>query len=175
MAKEYFVIAHWSTLIENINESPKKFYERIESGITKKELPDITMSESEMKEGGFFSDKRLYFTIERRNYCMDICAAPFGKGFFVSSWLSYNVGGLLNKIFFYLAPIPILGSLIAPLAVDATLYQRDTTDAFLQSVHGSVLEVIDDITKTNGLKVLSESERKPIMSDFYLPKSLNRG
>lgn len=173
MAKEYFVISHWSTLIENFNVAPTKFYEQVEMEIRKREIPEIHLATSEMKEGGIFSTKRLYFTVERKRYCLDICGAPFGTGFFVSSWLSFSLT-FLQSILLPFSVIPILGKILAPVIGDITLYQQDTTRMFQQSVHNAVLDVIDGITKTQGLKALSEGERKPVMSEFYQPKSLRR-
>ncbi len=173
MAKEYFVISHWSTLIENFNVAPTKFYEQVEMEIRKREIPEIHLATSEMKEGGIFSTKRLYFTVERKRYCLDICGAPFGTGFFVSSWLSFSLT-FLQSILLPFSVIPILGKILAPAIGDITLYQQDTTRMFQQSVHNAVLDVIDGITKTQGLKILSEGERKPVMSEFYQPRSLRR-
>lgn len=173
MAKDYFVVAHWSTLIENFNVAPTKFYEQVEMEIKKRNIPDITLATSEMKEGGIFSTKRLYFTVERKRYCLDICGAPFGTGFFVSSWLSFSLT-FLQSILLPFAVVPVLGKILAPAIGDITLYQQDTTRMFQQSVHNAVLDVIDGITKTQGLKILSEGERKPVMSEFYQPKSLRR-
>lgn len=40
------------------------------------------------KEGGLASANRLYFRTQRGKFAFDICAAPFGTGFFVSWWLT---------------------------------------------------------------------------------------
>lgn len=173
MSKEYFVVSHWSTLIENFNVAPTKFYEQVEMEIKKRNIPDIEVSTSEMKEAGIFSSKRLYFTVERRRHCIDICGAPFGTGFFVSSWLSFSLT-FIQSILFSLSRIPVIGTFITPAIGDVTLYQQDTTRMFQKAVHNAIINVIDEITKTQGLKVLSEGERKPIMSEFYEPKSLRR-
>ena len=37
---------------------------------------------------------------------------------------------------------------------------------FQQTVHNAVLEVIDAITTGQGIRVLSESERKPVLKSF---------
>lgn len=173
MAKDYFVVAHWSTLIENFNVAPTKFYEQVEMEVRKRKIPEIEVSQTEMKEGGIFSTKRVYFTVERKRYCLDVCGAPFGTGFFVSSWLSFSLS-FYQRILFSLSTIPFVGPLLAPAIGDVTLYQQDTTRMFLQAAHNAVLGVIDEITKTQGLKALSDGERKPVMSEFYQPRSLRR-
>lgn len=173
MAKDYFIISHWSTLIENLNESSMRFYELAETAIKQRQIPDIKITQTEMKEAGLFSAKRIYLTTERKIYALDICGAPFGTGFFISWWLSYSLS-LFQRLLLSLSMIPIIGNFFAPTIGDATLYQRDTTEMFQTSVHNAVLEVINQITNAKGLKALSELERKPVMSEFYKSKSLKR-
>ncbi len=170
MAKEYVVISQWATLIENLNDSPMKFYELVEAAIRERQIPDISISQTEMKEAGLFSAKRVYLTVERKKYTYDICGAPFGNGFFVSTWLSSSLGFFQNL----LLKIPIIGNLFAPAAGDVTFYQQDTTQMFQTSVHNAVLSAVDQLTTAKGLKALSETERKPIMSEFYKPRALKR-
>ncbi len=173
MAKEYFVLSHWSTLIENLKESPMKFYELVESEITKQQVPDVKISHTKMKEASMFSSQREYLTVERKHHTFDVCAAPFGNGYFVSTWLSTAVSGI-RKLFYLLSRIPLIGRLFSTSFADVTFYQQDTSAMFQKTIHNAVLKVVDDMTKTKGLKILTESERKPIMSAFAIPKSLKR-
>ena len=53
----------------------------------------------------------------------------------------------------------------------ATYYRIDTMLMFQKAVHNAVLEVIDEMTTANGLRALGESERKPIMREFYQRKA----
>lgn len=88
MAKPAAVVfSHWFHLLEGLQESPKSFYEFLEGAIKKRELPDVKTSQIDYREGGMFSAKREYFRVKRGKYIFDICAAPFGRGFFVSWWL----------------------------------------------------------------------------------------
>lgn len=61
--------------------------------------------------------------------------------------------------------IPLIGALFADRG--PTYYQIDTALMFQEIVRRAVLEVIDDLTKAQGLRALSESERKPILREFY--------
>jgi len=45
-------------------------------------------------------------------------------------------------------------------------YRIDTALMFQESIRLAVLEVLDEMTKAKGLRVLSESERKPILSSL---------
>jgi hypothetical protein len=81
------VIGHWSVLIESFEASPLAFYQSVEAALARREVPQTRKSRVEHKEGGLFSASREYLRIEREKLFFDVCAAPFGTGFFVSSWL----------------------------------------------------------------------------------------
>ena len=83
-----FVIGHWSTLIENFQASPKEFYVSVEGAIASRQVPDINRSRVDWKEGGLLTAFREYLRISREKLVFDICAAPYGTGFFVSWWLA---------------------------------------------------------------------------------------
>ncbi len=76
---EYTVLSSWETMIENLNESPKNFYDLVEAALKQRKVPEIEISRTTMKEGGIFSSKREYLTIVRKNYTNDICAFPYGN------------------------------------------------------------------------------------------------
>ena len=173
MAKQYFVLSNWSTLIENLTESPLQFYERVEGAITQRQVPNIKVSRTDLKEGHLFSAKRQYLTVNRKRYLFDVCGAPFGSGFFVSWWLSFSPT-FFQRLSYTLSQWPLLGSFFSTAIGDNSFYQRDTTKMFQTSIHGAVMDVIDQITKMKGLRALSEGERKPINSEFYAAKTLNR-
>jgi hypothetical protein len=63
--------------------------------------------------------------------------------------------------------LPMLGPLYRWLFKPATFYRIDTMEMFQKAVHNAVLEVIDTMTAEKGIRALSESERKPIMREFY--------
>jgi hypothetical protein len=80
------IISHWCKLIENLQMSSLDFYNSVEKEIKRREVPETETSRVEHHQGGALSDKRVYLRVERKNLTYDICAAPFGTGFFVSSW-----------------------------------------------------------------------------------------
>lgn len=80
------VISHWCKLLENFQASPSEFYSLVEEAVRRREIqPEI--SRIEWNESGVFSAKRQYLRVGRGRHVFDICGAPFGTGFFVSSWL----------------------------------------------------------------------------------------
>ena len=88
MAKQENVISHWDQLIENFQASSLEFYNSVEKALEGRAVPEIHWSRVEHKEGGLASAKRQYLRTHRGKYAFDICAAPFGTGFFVSWWFT---------------------------------------------------------------------------------------
>ena len=123
MARRRAVISHWHYLVEGFQTSALDFYAAVEEGVKVREVPDTFKSRVEFKEGGLASARRQYLRIERRNVAFDICAAPFGTGFFFSWWLTrlgpaypllYILGFLLLLFlgaFFLMLPLILLVSL----------------------------------------------------------------
>jgi len=80
-------IAHWPKYFQNFSTSSSEFYGSVETAFAEHEIPEVEVSRVIWKEGSFLSADREYLRIERKRYVCDICAAPFGKDFFFSSWL----------------------------------------------------------------------------------------
>jgi hypothetical protein len=114
VAKLPQVVSHWHTQIEGFSTSALDFYELVNAGIARREIPDLKISQVEWKESGLGSGKRVYLRVSREHLNFDICAAPFGTGYFFSWWLAripevfldlaflfgyLFVGGLLFGIF----------------------------------------------------------------------------
>jgi hypothetical protein len=214
------VISHWYQLFEEFRTSSLDFYSDVEKAIRRREVPDVSTTRIELKEGGAFTAKREYLRVTRRRHAFDICAAPFGTGFFFSSWLTETPArsgpliailvalgcllswgvladqfGFLEGSFLWLVlvaltfwvvgyfvrkgtwdiedallEVPGLGALYDRLFKPATYYRLDTALMFQQSIHNAVMEVIDGLRKTKGLRMLTDMERKPIMRDFATKK-----
>ncbi|MCZ7601625.1 MAG: hypothetical protein M5R37_02100 [Melioribacteraceae bacterium] len=151
------IISHWHYLIEGFHGSSQEFYTSLEQSIEKRGIPNLKVTRVFHKEGSTLSAKREYLRVRRYNQYFDVCAAPFGNGFFISWWLGENEGCLAN--------IPFLG-IIFRIMNPTTYFQIDTTLMFQESIRLSVLEVIDEFIKEKGLKALSDIERKPVMHDL---------
>jgi len=81
------IVSHWNALVEGFNMPPQEFYALLEQAILQREIPGCKISYVTWREGGLFSGQRLYCRIVRDRYYYDCCAAPFGTGYFFSSWL----------------------------------------------------------------------------------------
>lgn len=163
MASTSEVISHWSTLIENFNTSPQMFYQAVTQAIEKRQIPNAKIDRIAWNESHLLSAKREYLRIScKKDFYFAICGAPFGTGFFISYWLLQPPDGclvaFLNSFF--------LTGLARALVKPWTYYRIDTASMFQTATHSALMEVIDSITSSQGLKALPESERKPIMKGF---------
>jgi hypothetical protein len=88
VAKEPNFISHWDQLFENFQTSSVEFYNAVEKAVAERSVPEAHWTRVEHKEGGLASANRQYLRMHRGKHAFDICAAPFGNGFFVSWWLT---------------------------------------------------------------------------------------
>lgn len=163
MSKPNHIISHWSTMIEGLEASPMEFFNALETAITKKGMEKVKFSRFTWSEGGIMSAKREYLRVKRKDHAYDICGAPFGNGFFVSTWLGDHESGALGGLF----SIPLIGPLLERMFKPQTYYRHDTAGMFQSLTHSAVLEVIDNLTNAKGLRALPEAERKPEMRNFF--------
>ena len=248
------VTSHWGHLLENFSFSSNEFYQRVEKALQRRDVPQLTATRVVWNEGGLLSPRREYLRVQRGRSAFDICAAPFGSGFFVSSWagdkplklgwllllllfiafLAYGqnpsaypqtyhqqtyfdrqmgtwqthwvldpvsiphtplyytasryftweeftramkiifwatlLGGLGLVVFYpdaTLMRIPLVGYVYVRYFRRITYYRVDVHACYEQAVHAAVLEVIDELTKTHGLRPLSETERASNHRDFF--------
>lgn len=78
------VLSHWYSLYDRGQFSSAEFYDSVEAELAERKLPRLRSSRPEFHEGSALSDKRVYLRLERERYAFDVCAAPFGTGYFFS-------------------------------------------------------------------------------------------
>ncbi len=96
------VEGHWHSLIDGFATSSLDFYELVKAGIARREIPDLKISQVEWNQGGLGAGKRVYLRVSREGLNFDICAAPFGTGYFFSWWLAKISRVLLDLLFIFL-------------------------------------------------------------------------
>jgi|GEM_PF-666891 len=74
----------WRHLIENFSASPSEVYQNVEKCVDARKIPGIETTREFWHEGGAISAKREYLRFARERLVFEICAAPFGTGFFLS-------------------------------------------------------------------------------------------
>lgn len=82
------VLSHWHQPLTRFGTPVQDFYARVTERVRACAIPDASFSRVEYAEAGVVSARREYLRVERRGFRFDVCAAPFGSGFFVSYWLT---------------------------------------------------------------------------------------
>ena len=78
-------ISYWCTLFDDCDYPPSDFYASVDKGLKQRQIPDLLVDFVLFHEGNVFSKRRLYYQMRRERIVAEICAAPFGSGFFISS------------------------------------------------------------------------------------------
>lgn len=82
------LVSRWHLFLDGLEHSPLAFYTALESAIERRRIPDARSSRVTLFDGGDRSSGRVCVRVQREDLTMDIFAAPFGSGFFVSWWLT---------------------------------------------------------------------------------------
>lgn len=154
--------SNWSTLLPNFKFSTKEFYKLVRSEMESHEISDLSFKEVSLKTGSIFSSERLYLRVRWNEYYYDLCFAPFGDGCFVSWWLIFETSEG-EEIF---SKTPLIGEWIRRTFYRKTFYKIDTASMFMTYAHNAVLSVIDEITKSSGIRI-SQEDRKPILKNLF--------
>ena len=125
------ILQHSPLLIEGLQFSPKEFYAKVEQALVARQVPDIAIERIDWKEGGALSARREYLRIRRERLIFDICAAPFGAGFFVSTWFGRE-------------PLRVAWLVLIFLAVSSVLFVDTTRDSGLFSLLRNRLKLSED-------------------------------
>lgn len=157
------IISHWSHRADAIQASSDQFYTTVQGLIDKERVEKIDIERVNFSQGGIFSAKREYLQIRRGDDVFHVCAAPFGTGFFVSCWL----GNVERGFWVWVAKLPFIGMFVHWFIKPLTYYKVDTALMFQSVTQGAVTAALDDMLKQKGMRALSDTERKPIMRDFF--------
>jgi len=118
--------------------------------------PHIKTKSVIYSEGGFITANRTYLRVSRGDILFDICAAPFGTGFFISWWQADK--GFLKR---FLLALPFIGRLMERAFYPHTYYHVDSREMFQATIHEILLTTIDALIIEKGLRGLTELERTP--------------
>ena len=77
-------IADWNDLIDDFDFSPQEFYQRIITELEKRQVPDLLIGTTLLRESSALSPKRLYLQLRRERFVFEIGAAQFGSSWAVS-------------------------------------------------------------------------------------------
>jgi len=148
------VYSHWCHLFPNISSPPSEFYGLLEKALDERKIPKTAISRVYHNEGSLLSAKREYLRMNFDRLVFDVCGAPFGTGFFVSSWftelpLINPLAILLSLIGFaalFVAFIYIFGlwlgtSLLLLGLIFLCIHQRVAIGIFLADLDSSLLKL----------------------------------
>lgn len=142
------ILSNWSGYIPFFNASSDEFYLLVEKIIRAHDIPNATKQRVDHKEKGFFSSKREYLRIRYDDLVFDICAAPFGKDFYISWWLFES-----EDIFRKFLKGTVVGDYLVHRASQVTFYQADNEAVFKGFMHNAIMEAIDSLTETTGQRM----------------------
>jgi hypothetical protein len=98
------VFSHWFVPMEGVHFSTVEFYDWVEAQLASRQVPRLKSKRVEYHEGGRLSDKRLYLRLARERFSFEVCAVPFGTGFFFSlRFVEIPRGGWLMLLLWLLA------------------------------------------------------------------------
>src|SRR5580658_2564985 len=139
-AKPVEFISHDPLLIEAMKFSSQEFYTRVEKALAARQIPDASVTRVDWKEGGLLSARREYLRVQRERFVFDVCAAPFGTGFFVSVWCAERPLrlGLLAWTALVIGSACIFRALL-PYEWQFTLFLAHTFDPLLNLYTAGVL------------------------------------
>lgn len=150
------VINHWSLYFTDRQFSSIEFYESVERILNERQAPDLAYSRVEFIEKGIFSNKRIYCRIRFNHYVFDICAAPYGTGYFTSWWFGESIP-LLTRILYR---IPLLGWYLEKKHQHKTYFILDNESVFQAAVHQAVIDTIKLLSADKGVRALSDTEQQ---------------
>jgi len=154
--------SNWNTLLDNFSHSTEDFYELLKQELSNRGITNLRMINKSLNQDSIGYVKRKYLQITWKDYDYYVCAAPFGKGFFVSWHLVYKD----SPFQIFIAKTPFVGNWLVDKLFAMTFYQRDTASMFMTYTHQSVLKVIENITTEQGVR-LTEQEKKPILNNIF--------
>ena len=128
LGKNGNVISHWHYPIKSFQTSTMDFYAAVERTLKPREIPDYSISRIDWREGGILTAQREYLRIKRGKLAFDLCAAPFGTGFFFSWWLAEipATHGILWAILILMAALMIFGICVAKLGIMGFRFDQET-------------------------------------------------
>jgi len=143
------IVSRWHHFFDEAQYSSEEFYRVMTESIEKRKIPNSKSWRIKFFESTIISAQREYLRVSNVVYLFDICAAPYATGFFVSWWLRESKS--LAELAF---------ERIFRANVRKTYYQMDSQTMFQDAVHQAVLESIEAMTSTKGVRGLTELERQ---------------
>lgn len=143
--------AHRSHHFEDFQMSAQEFYKDLQAIIAEREFPNVESYVSAFSTGGILDPYRDYLEIRNDNLVFYVCAAPYGKNFFISYWLKEQEEDILSEI----------GRKLFGIDPQKSFFEIDSEAMFVESIKKAIMVAIDHATEQRGLRKLTLDERTP--------------
>lgn len=132
--------------------SGQDFHERVKAAVESLELPGVKIGKEGFRESHLLSDKREYLRVARHEYNFYVAGVPYGKGSYVSWWLTETNERPINKI-------PLISKWLGKDRNNKTFHQLDTEQMFRSVVHSAVTEVIKTMNGYENVRPYNPANR----------------
>jgi hypothetical protein len=141
------ILDHAHCRFDDLQLSSNAFYQALETSLKAHAFPRVYALRITHGEGGTFSPRREYLKIVKGRYDFIVCAAPFGKSYFISWWLKQQSGiEVLLKL------VPFIGRWLYNSELRQTYYQVDSEIMFKESIKGLVDAAIAELGHNKGMR-----------------------
>lgn len=161
-----FALAQWSHAVPNLDEGADLFYARLfrlmEGRLSARPLPfsSLTIGPCHLwATRTLLGGEALYLQARYGHLTYYVYACPMPGGLYVSTWLFSSMAGWEEH--------PLLKWLLAWRLYRMTLFGYDAIEMFHMTVHGTVMDLLDDYARERGLAPLDEVSRRPVLHGFY--------
>ena len=145
---------HQYRLFDDTALSTQDFYQALTAAVAAKEYPQVQVSRVTYFGDSLVSGNREYLRIQRFHHTFDVCAAPFGKDFFISWWIG-EVPSFRREL---LAAVPWIGRALERAIYGKGLYVRDAEVMFRDSITQLIEEAINATTNGRGIRGIQLKE-----------------
>ncbi len=147
------VLSNWSHYFDYFQFRSEDFYTQVTRHIRNRNIPNVYFDMHDRLESiANLVNKRVYLRITTSGYIFDVCAAPYGNGYFVSWWLFEDTDFIKR----FLLNIPLIGRII----YKKTLFQIDTETMFRTCIHLAIQDAIKEMSEAQGYRTLTDSEKQ---------------
>src|SRR5580704_11760873 len=153
------ILGHWDRLASGLRLSALSFYDVVEQTIREREIEGVEIDRITWAERGVLSRLSIYLQLSFDTAVFIVSAIPMGTSTYLSWWLALSNRGIAA----WLSELRFFGWMFRPLFRPLTFYRIDSLLAFEQALHAAVVESIDRLTTSKGVRRLQDAERKPIL------------
>lgn len=157
------VINHWNVFIPHFSYSSKSFYQQLTESLLSHGVDDISYTTKNIATANMIGQRRIYLRVTWKGYTYDVCAAPFGDGYFFSYWGQREP----HKLKFALSKIPWIGFWLSEMIFPVTYYSIDNDTMFHTLFHECTLDLVNTITKEKNLPPLAPEQTQPNIKDLF--------